>query len=74
MELTDGRDRHMVFEFTPESLPAGSTLQLRILLNLTVRYNYGSVGGELKQFTLQKEWTKTLQIHQAEPETGTTFS
>lgn len=74
IEITDGCDRQLVFEFKPESLKAGNTLQLRIMLNLNVKYNYGSVGGELKQFTLQKEWTRTIQIQQAEPETGTAFS
>lgn len=74
IEITDGCDRQLVFEFKPESVKAGNTLQLRIMLNLNVKYNYGSVGGELKQFTLQKEWTKTIQTQQAEPETGTPFS
>jgi len=74
LEITDGCDREVIFEFKPESVKAGNTLQLRIMLNLSVKYNYGSVGGDLKQFILQKEWTKTIQIQQAEPETGTTFS
>lgn len=74
LEITDGCDRQVIFEFKPESLKAGNTLQLRIMLNLNVKYNYGSASGEIKQFQLQKEWTKTIQIHEAEPETGTTFS
>jgi hypothetical protein len=73
LECIDGRDRQVIFEFKPESVKAGNTLQLRIMLNLNVKYNYGSVGGELEQFTLQKEWTKTIQVQQTEPKTGVTF-
>jgi hypothetical protein len=72
-EFTDGCDRQLTFEFKPESARAGNTLQIRIMLNLTARYNYGGAGGELKQLTLQKEWTHTIQIRATEPPTGTTF-
>ena len=72
LDNTDGFDRQIVFEFKPETAKAGNMLQIRIALNLNVNYNYG-VGGEPKQFTLQKEWAKTIQIQQAEPETGTVF-
>jgi len=73
LEFKDGCDRQVVFQFKPESVKAGNTLQLGIMLNLNVRYNYGSVGGELKQFTMQKEWTRTMQIQQTEPKTGVTL-
>lgn len=73
LNITDGCDRHIVFEYKPEAAQSGSTLQLRITLNLNVHYNYGSVGGELKQFTLQKEWTKTIQVQSTEPQSGTVF-
>ena len=72
LDNTDGFDRQIVFEFIPETAKVGNTLQIRITLNLNVNYNYG-VGGEPKQFTLQKEWTKTVQIQQAEPEIGAVF-
>ena len=72
LDNTDGSDRQIVFEFKPETAKTGNALQIRITLTLNVNYNYGE-GGEPKQFTLQKEWTKTIQIQQAEPETGTVF-
>lgn len=74
LETTDGCDRQVVFEFKPEAVKAGNTLQMKIVLSLNVEYNYGATGGERMQFTLQKEWTKTIQVQQSEPETGTTFS
>ncbi|UCH69972.1 MAG: hypothetical protein JSV29_07005 [Candidatus Bathyarchaeota archaeon] len=67
--ITDGCDRQVTFEFKPEGAKAGNTLQIRVTLSLGVNYNYG-VGGEPKQFTLQKEWTKTIQVRQTEPKTG----
>lgn len=72
LENTDGCDRQITFEFKPEALKAGNTLQIRITLNLNVNYNYGA-GGEHKQFALQKEWTKTIQVQQTEPEIGDSF-
>jgi len=72
LDNTDGGDRQVIFEFKPEVTKAGDTLQIRIRLSLNVNYNYG-VGGELKQFTLQKEWTKTIQVQQTEPVTGVIF-
>jgi len=72
LDNTDGFDRQVTFEFKPEATKAGNTLQLRITLSLNVNYNYGT-GGEPKQFTLQKEWTKTIQVQQTEPETGVIF-
>ncbi len=69
LENTDGCDRQITFEIKPQHLRVGSTLQIRITLSLNVRYNYGA-GGEPKQFTLQKEWTKTIQVQQSEPTTG----
>jgi hypothetical protein len=74
LNATDGCDRQITFEFKPETAKSGNTLQLKITLNLTVRYNYGSADGEQRQFTLQKEWTKTIQVQPTEPETGTVFT
>jgi|GEM_PF-1939129 len=74
LNFTDGCDRQIVFEFKPEAARSGNTLQLRITLNLNVNYNYGSADGEQKQFTLQKEWTKTIQVQPTEPESGTVFT
>jgi len=74
LNVTDGCDRQVVFEFKPEAARSGNTLQLRITLNLNVNYNYGSADGEQKQFTLQKEWTKTIQVQPTEPESGTVFT
>lgn len=72
LENTDGCNRQILFEIKPEHLKVGNTLQIRITLNLNVNYNYGA-GGEPKQFTLQKEWTKTIQVQQSEPATGDVF-
>jgi len=72
LDNTDGCDRQVTFEFKPEAAKAGNTLQIRITLSLNVNYNYGA-GGEHMQFTLQKEWTKTIQIQQTEPKTGVIF-
>ena len=72
--VTDGCDRQIAFEFRPEAVKSGNTLQLRITLNLNVHYNYGSSDGEQKQFTLQKEWTRTIQVQSTEPESGTVFT
>ncbi len=74
MDITDGCDRQIIFEFKPEAARSGNTLQLRITLNLNVSYNYGSPDGEEKQFTLQKEWTRTIQVQPTEPESGTVFT
>ncbi len=74
IEIRDGCDRQNIFEFKPEAAKFGNTLQLRITLNLNVNYNYGDTDGEQKQFTLQKEWTKTIQVQSVEPQTGTTFT
>jgi hypothetical protein len=73
VEFTDGCDRQVTFEFKQESAQSRNTLQIRIMLDLNARYNYGSAGGELRQLTLQKEWTHTIQIQATEPPTGTTF-
>jgi len=70
LDITDGRDRQVVFEFKPEAAKAGNTLQIKVTMGLSVNYNYGD-GGERMQFTLQKEWTKTIQVQQTEPKTGT---
>jgi len=72
LDNTDGGDRQVIFEVEPEATKAGDTLQIMIRLSLNVDYSYG-VGGELKQFTLQKEWTKTIQVQQTEPATGVIF-
>ncbi len=72
LDNTDGSDRQLIFEFKPDAVKAGNTLQIRVTLNLNVNYNYGA-GGERKQFTLQKEWTQTIQVQQAEPEKGVVF-
>ncbi|NWG11213.1 hypothetical protein HXY33_05640 [Candidatus Bathyarchaeota archaeon] len=72
LENTDGCNRQIILEIKPEHLRVGSTLQIRITLNLNVNYNYGA-GGEPKQFTLQKEWTRTIQVQQTEPPTGDVF-
>jgi len=72
LDNIDGYDRQVIFEFKPDGVRAGNTLQIRIMLSLNVNYDYG-VGGEPKQFTLQKEWTKTVQVQQAEPKTGVVF-
>lgn len=69
---TDGRNRQVTFEFKPESLKAGNNLEIKIILNLNVNYEYGA-NNEPKQFTLQKEWTRTIQVHQTEPEQGVNF-
>lgn len=69
---TDGCNRQVIFEFKPEKAKTGNTLQIRITLRLSVNYNYGA-NGEPKQFTLQKEWTKTIQVQQTEPQTGIVF-
>jgi len=74
LNITDGCDRQISFEFKPEEARSGNTLQLRITLNLNVNYNYGSADGEQKQFTLQKEWTKTIQVQPTEPEGSTVFN
>lgn len=68
----DGCNRQVIFEFKPEAAEAGNTLQIRITLNLNVNYNYGA-GGEHMQFTLQKEWTKTIQVQQTDTSTGVIF-
>ncbi|MDH5483037.1 MAG: hypothetical protein OEY22_09195 [Candidatus Bathyarchaeota archaeon] len=73
IEMTDGCDRQIVFEFKPEAVKAGNTLEIRIMLELNVDYNYGEAGGEHKQFMLQKEWTRTITVQETEPETGTIF-
>jgi len=72
LNFTDGFNKQITFEFKPDGLKAGSTLQIKITLNLNVKYNYGE-GGEPKQFTLQKEWTKNIQVQQTESEQGITF-
>jgi hypothetical protein len=72
LNFTDGFNKQITFEFKPDGLKAGSTLQIKITLNLNVKYNYGE-SGEPKQFTLQKEWTKNIQVQQTEPEQGITF-
>ena len=72
LDTTDGCDREVVFEFKPDPVRAGSTLQIRITLSLNMHYEYGT-GRESKQFTLEKEWTRTIQIQQAEPATGEQF-
>lgn len=72
LETTDGCDREVVFEFKPDPARAGNTLQIRIVLFLNVQYQYGT-GMEGKQFTLEKEWTRTAQIQQSEPVTGEQF-
>lgn len=72
IDSTDGCDRQITFEFKPEVLKGGNTLQIKITLNLNVNYNYGA-GGEHEQFTLQKEWTRTIQVQQSENETGDAF-
>ena len=72
LENTDGCDRQISFEFKPDVLKAGNTLQIRITMNLSVNYNYGA-GEEHKQFSMQKEWTRTIQVQQTEPETGDSF-
>ncbi len=69
---TDGRNRQVTFEFKPESMKAGSTLQIKISLNLNVNYEYGA-NREPKKFTHQKEWTRTIQVHETEPENGVNF-
>ncbi len=74
LDLTDGCDRQIVFEFKPEAAKLGNTLQLRINLNLNVSYNYGSIDGEQKQFILQKEWTRTIQVQTTEPQSGIVFT
>ena len=66
LDITDGCDRQVRFEFKPEAAKAGNTLQLRVTLSVGVNCNYG-VGGEPKHFTLQKEWIKTIQVQQTEP-------
>lgn len=68
----DGCDREIAFEFTPEAAKAGNTLEIRIVLNLSVNYNYGP-SGEPKAFTLQREWTRTMQVQQTEPEAAEIF-
>jgi len=72
LDATDGCDREVVFEFKPDPARAGATLQIRITLSLNVRYEYGT-GGEGKQFSLEKEWTRTIQIQQLEPAAGEQF-
>jgi hypothetical protein len=72
LDATDGCDRQVTFEFKTEAAKAGNTLQIRVTLSLTVNYNYGA-GGEHMQFTLQKEWTKTISVQQTEPKTGVIF-
>jgi hypothetical protein len=72
LDITDGFDRQVTFEFKPETAKAGNTLQIRVSLGLSLNYNYGT-GGERMQFTLQKEWTKTIQVQQTEPKTGAIF-
>lgn len=73
VDTKDGCDREVVFEFKPEAAKAGNALQIKVTLNLNVNYNYGGAGGQGMQFTLQKEWTKTIQVQQTEPQTGETF-
>ena len=51
LECIDSCDRQIIFEFKLEVVKAGNTLQIRIVLNLNVKNNYGSVGAELKQFS-----------------------
>lgn len=68
LESTDGCDREVTFEFRPEALQAGSSLQLKITLNLNINYSYGA-GGEYKQFSLQREWTRTVEVHQTDSST-----
>ena len=72
LDTADGCDREVVFEFKPDPARTGNTLQIRITLSLNVQYEYGT-GREDKQFTLQKEWTRTIQIQQTEPATGEQF-
>jgi hypothetical protein len=72
LDNTDGSDRQVIFEIEPKTTKTGDTLQIRIKLSLNINYSYG-VGGELKQFTLQKEWTNTIQVQQTEPATGVIF-
>jgi hypothetical protein len=72
LDTTDGCDREVVFEFKPDPARAGSTLQIRITLSLNVHYEYGT-GREGKQFTLEKEWTRTIQIQQTDPAVGEQF-
>jgi len=69
---SDGCDMEITFEFNPEAAKAGNTLEIRIALSLNVNYNYGP-GGEPKAFTLQREWTRTMQVQQAEPEAAEIF-
>ena len=66
LDTTDGCDRQVTFEFKSEAVKAGNTLQIRITLSLKVNYEYGA-DRESKQFTLEKEWTKTIQVQKAEP-------
>lgn len=61
LDSTDGCDRQVTFEFKPEAVKAGNTLQIRITLSLNINYEYGA-DREGKQFTLEKEWTKTIQV------------
>lgn len=72
LDTADGCDREVVFEFKPDHAKAGSTLQIRITIFLNVQYEYGA-GREGMQFTLEKEWTRTMQIQQSEPVTGEQF-
>lgn len=69
---SDGCDREITFEFKPEGAKAGNTLQIRIILSLNVNYSYGP-SGEPKAFALQREWTRTMQIQQAEPAAAETL-
>lgn len=69
MQITDGSNRQFNFEFSPESLRAGNTLRINVTLSLSINYRHGT-GGQQMQFKLQKEWTRTIQVQQTEPETG----
>jgi hypothetical protein len=72
LQTSDGCDREMIFEFKPELARVGSTIQIRIALSLNVRYEYGA-GRESMQFSIEKEWTKMIQIQQTEPAVGEQF-
>lgn len=72
LDTTDGCNREVVFELKPDLVRAGSTLQIRITLSLNVNYEYGT-GRESKQFSLEREWLRTIQIQQAEPPVGEPF-
>lgn len=74
LDITDGCNRQIMLEFRPGTAEVGNKLEMRIVLNLSVNYNYGSVDGEQKQFSLQREWMEMVQVQQSEPKSGTTFT